>query len=72
MISEPHIEPGPQGVKSTSPNAETLRRFSETLARDTLMKLMADTPTYRASVGTGPGGNPTARHGGGNLKGCAF
>jgi|SRR5271154_2629111 len=58
MTSEPPIELGPQRDKTTSSNAEALRRFSEAWTRgdvDTLIRLMTDVPTYRASVGSAPG-----------------
>ena len=45
--------------ETTSTNAETFRRFAEAWGRhdvDTLMELMSDDPTYRSSVGPGPGG----------------
>jgi ketosteroid isomerase-like protein len=57
MASGSPIESSPD-ASSIGANAETLRRFSEAWARgdvDGLMRLMTDAPTYKASVGPGPG-----------------
>jgi hypothetical protein len=58
MSSEPSIDSNHQDANNTSANAETLRRFSAAWANgdlDTLMSLMTENPTYRASAGAGPG-----------------
>jgi len=58
MSSEPAIDLTHHDSKTIGRNAETLRRFSEAWAKgdvDTLMRLMPDAPTYRASVGPAPG-----------------
>jgi len=58
MSSEPSIDSNHQDAKNTSANAETLRRFAEAWGKgdvDTLMSLMTENPTYRASTGAGPG-----------------